>query len=247
MSEVQEGDVIVVLGLFDKRDNREGFLLATARRAPAQMARRKSCYWYDTNEDRGWRHVLSVHTTMPQPRYDFVWEKRTKPVQRIQDEDLMRKVEGVRGRAEPPVTGPPPPFRMADEKQNRKKIDAQIVARQGQGEFRRKLLSTYGKRCAISGCGVEEELEAAHIVPYSLSALDDMRNGILLRADLHTLLDKGLLGIKPATRTVELHPLVRETYREFEGVRIHETVPPTYRPHAKALKRPHRWFSENGL
>jgi putative restriction endonuclease len=119
----------------------------------------------------------------------------------------------------------------------------QIAAREGQPKFRSKLLLAYGKRCAISGCDVEEVLEAAHIVPHSESPTDDERNGILLRADLHTLLDKGLLGIKPSTRTVELHPDLRKTsYREFEGRTIQKTNPADRRPDLKVLKRQYAWF-----
>jgi hypothetical protein len=243
MTELEEGDVIVVLGLFDKREHREGFVLATARRAPAQIARRRNCYWYEANGDQGWRHVVSVRTTMPQPRYDFVWEKRSKPVQRIQDEELVRELEAVRGGAEPPITKPLPKFKLIGKQ--REKINAQIAARQGQPEFRRKLLLAYGRRCAISGCDVEEVLEAAHVVPHSQSPTDDERNGILLRADLHTLLDKGLLGIKPSTRTVEIHPDLRQTpYRKFEGRPIQKTNPPDRRPDPKVLEQQYAWFQE---
>jgi hypothetical protein len=111
MTEVQEEDVIVVLGLFEKKDNREGFVLAIGRRAPHSMARRKNCYWYDAKGNREWRHVLSVRPVMSQPRYDFVWEKRSKPVQRIQDQELVSELEAIRGGAEPPITKPLPKFK----------------------------------------------------------------------------------------------------------------------------------------
>jgi len=242
MTEVQEGDVIVVLGLFDKRDNREGFALAVARHAPSQAARRRNCYWYDVNGEHA-PHVLSVRTIVPQPRYDFVWEKYSKPVQRIRKDELITALEAVRGRAEPRITEPLPKFQLIDEQ--RKKIEAQIGAREGRGEFRSKLLSAYGKRCAISGCDVEQVLEAAHIVPHSESPTDDERNGILLRADLHTLLDRGLLGIKPSTLTVEIHPDLRKTaYREFEGRAIQKTNPLDRRPDPKVLKRQYAWFQK---
>jgi putative restriction endonuclease len=106
------------------------------------------------------------------------------------------------------------------------------------------VLLAYGRKCAISGCEVEEVLEAAHIVPHSESPTDE-RNGILLRADLHTVLDEGPLGIKPSTRTVELHPDLRKTpYREFEGRPIQKTNPLDRRPDLEVLKRQYAWFQE---
>jgi hypothetical protein len=48
----------------------------------------------------------------------------------------------------------------------RERIMASIVRRRGQPAFRRQLLRAYKCKCAISGCGVEATLDAAHIVPY---------------------------------------------------------------------------------
>lgn len=70
----------------------------------------------------------------------------------------------------------------------REKIAVSIVKRRGQPEFRRKLLTVYQGRCAISGTDAVEALEAAHIVPYKGAATNHPTNGLLLRADLHTLL-----------------------------------------------------------
>ena len=45
-------------------------------------------------------------------------------------------------------------------------------------------------------------------------------NGLLLRADLHTLLDCGLIGIEPHKLIVRLHSRILTEYRQFEGVRL---------------------------
>jgi hypothetical protein len=42
---------------------------------------------------------------------------------------------------------------------------ALIDARRGQGHFRDELLRLYGRRCALTGCGIEEVLRASHIRP----------------------------------------------------------------------------------
>ncbi|HEX6784992.1 MAG TPA: HNH endonuclease signature motif containing protein, partial [Sphingomicrobium sp.] len=57
-------------------------------------------------------------------------------------------------------------------------------------------------RCAITGCAVVDVLEAAHVTPYLGSLTNHVSNGLLLRTDLHTLFDCGLLVIEPKTRTV---------------------------------------------
>jgi hypothetical protein len=66
---------------------------------------------------------------------------------------------------------------------------AQIRARRGQGRFRDSLFSTPNPHCAISGVGYPLLLEAAHIVPFSESFDHSQANGLILRADLHTLFD----------------------------------------------------------
>lgn len=74
-------------------------------------------------------------------------------------------------------------------------IAQMVVLRQGQPIFRAQLLETYGRKCAITGCEVEDVLEAAHIVPYQGPQTNDVTNGLLLRADIHTLFDRGLIRI----------------------------------------------------
>ena len=104
----------------------------------------------------------------------------------------------------------------------RKRIDAQIVVRQGGKAFRSNALKNFGGRCAISGWKVEAVLEAAHLVPYRGPQTDQPDNAILLRADLHTLFDRELLHIDPETRRVILTPALRGgPYDAFEGQEVH--------------------------
>jgi len=53
----------------------------------------------------------------------------------------------------------------------------------------------------VSGCTLMEIVEAAHIKPHAEQPDDDPANGLLLRADLHTLFDLHLIGIEPDTLT----------------------------------------------
>jgi hypothetical protein len=66
-----------------------------------------------------------------------------------------------------------------------------------QEAFRQRVGEAWGWRCAITGEDVREALEAAHLPGASWRAGDNAaEDGILLRADLHRLLDTGLLRIE---------------------------------------------------
>jgi hypothetical protein len=92
--------------------------------------------------------------------------------------------------------------------------------RHGQTEFKKELLKAYGKCCAITGCSSEEALEAAHIEPYRDTKDNDPKNGLLLRADIHTLFDRHLIGIDPDTMTVYVAPSLLKDYGQFDGKRL---------------------------
>lgn len=109
----------------------------------------------------------------------------------------------------------------------RELIARQIEARRNQGPFRRELMRRFSGRCAVTGTDVEEVLEAAHIVPFAKGheKRDSPLNGILLRADVHTLFDQGLISINPKTLTVWVHDSLKGTeYEEFSGREISTPV-----------------------
>lgn len=95
-----------------------------------------------------------------------------------------------------------PSFDPDSVQDERERVIRAIRLRRGQPAFRAALLEAYGRRCAITGCAVEDVLEAAHITPYLGSLTNHVSNGLLLRTDLHTLFDCGLLAIEPKARTV---------------------------------------------
>ena len=112
----------------------------------------------------------------------------------------------------------------------RDRILAEVVRRQGQGKFRQDLLKAYGGRCAVSGCAVEHVLEAAHIVPYRGRKSNVASNGILLRADLHTLFDLGHLSLCPVTLTVQIAPAINAEYGKYSGRPLELPSSPQDRP-----------------
>ncbi len=96
-----------------------------------------------------------------------------------------------------------------------------VEQRAGQGLFREGVLRRFGSRCVVSDCDVEAVLEAAHIIPYAEGRSQDPGVGLLLRADLHTLFDRGLLTFSRTGHgaRVELAPWLKDSadYRHFEG------------------------------
>lgn len=109
-------------------------------------------------------------------------------------------------------------FSPKDQNDARSKVLREIVVRRGQPKFRKELIEVYGAKCAITGCGVLSILEAAHITPYLGPATNLKKNGILLRADIHSLWDLGLIAIHPHdNRIVVNESIVDETYRILQG------------------------------
>lgn len=84
------------------------------------------------------------------------------------------------------------------------------IDRRGQYEFRQQVLKQYGYRCLITDCDAVQALEAAHIEPYAQYQNNDPSNGLLLRADIHTLFDLNLIAIDENTK-VHVHSKLRTT------------------------------------
>lgn len=125
-----------------------------------------------------------------------------------------------------------------------------IVRRRGQPAFRKTLLDEYERKCAITGCNIDGLLEAAHISPYKGDRTNVIENGLLLRADIHTLFDLQLLCIEPVDLTVCLHPDLHDSeYAHLQGVRIRQAKNATGCPNVEAL-RAHStlcdWMSQKG-
>ncbi len=119
-----------------------------------------------------------------------------------------------------------------------------IKIRRGQAQFREKLLAAYGRTCAVTGCKVVDLLEAAHIQPHADEPNYRVTNGLLLRADIHTLFDLNLLSVD-ALRCVQLAPtLLNSEYRGYEGKRLRQPDLPSEMPDMNALDRRYREFKQ---
>lgn len=105
-------------------------------------------------------------------------------------------------------------FDPKNSKDGRRKIERLVAIRQGQPMFRMKLMDAYERRCAITRCTIEDTLQAAHISPYRGDHSNHVTNGLLLRADIHTLFDRGLIRVDGNFRVIA-SDAVRAIYHDL--------------------------------
>jgi putative restriction endonuclease len=116
-----------------------------------------------------------------------------------------------------------------------------VQPRLGQATFRIAVLDAYGRACAVTEEHSLPALEAVHIRSYANDGPHEIRNGLLLRADLHRLFDTGYVTVTSDLR-LEVSARLRDDYRNgrsyypLQGARLH--VP------SVALHRPERTFLE---
>src|SRR5690606_14516906 len=91
---------------------------------------------------------------------------------------------------------------LHSEIDDRESVFRSIKARRGQQKFRESLCKRYNNTCVVTGCKILDILEAAHIMPYRGKKDNHPSNGLLLRADIHTLFDLDLIGIDPKSLLV---------------------------------------------
>ncbi|MGE3476434.1 MAG: HNH endonuclease [Rhodospirillaceae bacterium] len=163
---------------------------------------------------------------------DSISEMLSRHLQNV-DPDQWEQYQGIfdDGRSDQPSYEP----RAGD---TRTKIVRTIAARRGQPKFRKSLIKRYGARCMITGCGLMDIVEAAHIWPYRGDDDHHPENGLLLRGDLHTLFDLDLLAISPRDLRITLHPAVSAFgYDTMEGLILQGCE--KQKPSLFALE--HRW------
>jgi HNH endonuclease len=117
----------------------------------------------------------------------------------------------------------------------------QLVApRLGQGTFRVAVLEAYSFACCVTGEHSVPALEASHIRPYAESGPHEVSNGLLFRADLHKLFDKGYITVTPELR-LEVGDRLRKdfdngrTYYPLQGQTLRVPKAPALRPSAEYL------------
>ena len=73
-------------------------------------------------------------------------------------------------------------------------------------------------------------------MPYQGPETNHVTNGLLLRADLHTLFDLGLITIDTESMTLVIGPdLLQGSYKELAGIDIRPAQSPREQPSKQAL------------
>lgn len=127
-------------------------------------------------------------------------------------------------------------FDPTDVVDARKRVSADIIRRRGQPAFRKALMDAYGDACAITGCNLPAVLEAAHIHPYKVGHTNVVSNGLLLRADIHTLFDLGLIAIESEAMVVQVSPKLEGTdYGKLDGSPLRQPKQNSHRVSPEAL------------
>lgn len=132
-----------------------------------------------------------------------------------------------------------------EEGDQRQIVERQIRERRGQQQFREALRKRHGDRCMVTACTVPDVLEAAHIRPHRGEKDNHPQNGLLLRADIHTLFDLDLLGIEPEHFQIELHPSLVKEYGELAGKTLY--CAPVDLPSKEALRERYELFQKRKL
>jgi putative restriction endonuclease len=121
-----------------------------------------------------------------------------------------------------------------------------VPHRLGQGTFRAIVTDAYARQCAVTRERALPALDAAHIQPFSQTETHHVRNGLLLRSDVHRLFDVGYITVTPDYR-VEASSRMRvdfndgENYMRLHGSEIFVPANPDLQPDPAALQ----WHNEN--
>jgi len=122
----------------------------------------------------------------------------------------------------------------------RKTIARSKRVREGQPEFRADLIAIYG-RCAVTNVRLLDVLEAAHIIPHEFCGRNGshVSNGLLLRADIHSLFDAQLIGFRYAGERlmIEVSSTITNTpYGKLHGKEVYLPKELEARPSPSALR-----------
>ncbi|MDD5065658.1 MAG: HNH endonuclease [bacterium] len=132
------------------------------------------------------------------------------------------------------------------EEQKRYGKQLLVKPRLGQGSFRIMVIDNYQRRCSVTLEKTLPALEAAHIHAYRDNGPNELSNGILLRSDLHNLLDSGYVTISKDYH-FEVSKKIKEEYengREYynmHGRKLNLPANKNYWPEYKYVE----WHNNN--
>lgn len=202
--------------------------------------------YYTANIAADWRSLDGALTTekLMELRANNDRQSSIRPLDPTGLEELLNRIGLIT-----PVTGTAPPARAPRGTGTAKPIrrvaevpgglrDARVPVRTGQSKFRAQLVERDGLRCAIMGECPAVVLEAAHLRKYADNQTHVIKEGILLRRDIHSLFDSGQIAIDPSTKRVVISPEL-DGYAEYQvlagrRVKLHEVCELALADHFKS-------------
>jgi Predicted restriction endonuclease len=158
-----------------------------------------------------------------------------RPVAELLGYEAIQTLQGVLEEGRSEVEKPLPPTVEAVVAEGKRVEQVLRVIREGQAEFRKRLVAHYGAVCMVTGTAHASVIDAAHILPYNGAATNTLTNGLLLRKDIHALFDAGLLIIGPDLVVSVGAELEDPFYRSLDGKELTLTAAP--KMSQRALRR----------
>ena len=113
--------------------------------------------------------------------------------------------------------------------------------RVGQQAFKAVVMDAYHRQCAITGTHIPPVLQAAHVRPVAAGGEHRLDNGLLLRSDVHTMFDRGYLGVDAQYR-LRVSPRLREEFGN--GEQFYKRAGQVIELPARRADRPNHEFLE---
>jgi putative restriction endonuclease len=113
--------------------------------------------------------------------------------------------------------------------------------RLGQQAFKAVVMDAYHRHCAITRTHIPPVLQAAHVRPVTAGGQHRLDNGLLLRSDVHTMFDRGYLGVDTQYR-LRVSPQLREQFGN--GAQFYAQAGQVIELPARRADRPNREFLE---
>jgi hypothetical protein len=175
--------------------------------------------------------ILSIPTGISAAPPEFVAAFLVLSLSRLEEFQIQEQVETAEA------------FDPKSISDGRKRILGAVIRRLGQQAFRRKLISAYAAQCTLTQCRTLWVLEAAHISPYRGVRTNAVSNGLLLRADVHTLFDLALIAIEPSKLVVRVSKLLAGSqYEPLDGREPTLPAKTALHPSPAALEYHYRLF-----
>ena len=113
----------------------------------------------------------------------------------------------------------------AEDEVKRTKHQAEVSQRPGQSEFSSRIRRNYGGKCAITGCKTAAALQAAHVRTTIGADTNSSENGILLRSDIHALLDTFQITFTEDGKKLTASRYLKDkTYDFLDGTKVRTPV-----------------------